>query len=125
MGIQNPVFERFGADTSVSDGMNRTDPGACQHGNRQFRDHRQIDAHPITLLNAVLFQYIGKSTDLSVKLLKGKCFLFAGSVPFPDEGGFVSSSGDQMTIQTIHRKVQFSPYKPLMDAFTEILLQYR
>ena len=73
--------------------MNGTDSGACQHGDRQFHDHGQINAHPVTLLNSVFLQYIGKTADLPVKLLVCKDFVLARVVTLPDKSSFVLSPG--------------------------------
>ena len=47
--VVDPVSQRFRREAAENDGMNGADAGAGQHGDRQLRDHGQIDGDPVAL----------------------------------------------------------------------------
>ena len=68
--------------------MNRTDSGAGQHGNRQFRNHGQVNGNPVALFNAQFLKDIGEFVDFIIQFLIGQCPAVA-DVSFPDDCRFV------------------------------------
>ena len=71
--------------------MNRTNPGAGEHGNRGFGDHRHVQGDSIAATNAKIFQCIGKAADALMELLIGNFLVPVGVVTFPQYGDLVTA----------------------------------
>ena len=109
--VLDPTFQGFSTKTSENHGMNRAYPGAGQTGHSQFRDHRHIDHHPVTLFNSLLLKEIGKAADLLMKFPVGKTSVFFGIISFPDQGNLISLFL-KVTIQAVVADIQLSTLKP-------------
>ena len=65
--------------------MNRADPRAGQHGNRQLRHHGHIDRDAVAGVDAELLECIGEFADFTMQLSVGE----RATVPrlaFPEDG---------------------------------------
>jgi sigma-54 dependent transcriptional regulator, acetoin dehydrogenase operon transcriptional activator AcoR len=54
------IFNCLGAESAKHDRMDRSDPRTSQHGDRRLRTDRHVDDNPVTFLDVVAFQYVGK-----------------------------------------------------------------
>ena len=102
--------------------MNGADSGASQHRDRRLGDHRQIDEHAISSLNAVLLEDIREAADLMMELLVSKrSFLawFAGAcrLAFPNERGFVRGGCSQVPVEAIVTDIELASRDPLGERF--------
>ena len=50
-GIVNAVAQRLGTESAKDNGVYRADARARKHGDHCFRNHRQVDGHPVALLH--------------------------------------------------------------------------
>jgi hypothetical protein len=88
------------------------DTGTGQYGNGQFRDHGQIDAHPISLLDPLVLEYVGKLAHPFMEFGIGNMLrLFLGVIGFKDNGGLIPTC-PQMPVYAIFGNVQLGPLEP-------------
>ena len=92
--------------------MNRADPCAGQHGNRQFRHQRHIDRDHVAPAYPQFLQRVGKPADLGVQHLVGQHAGLAG-LAFPDQGRLVPPRGLKMDVQTVVGNVCLPADEPL------------
>ena len=112
LGILQAVADGFGAEPAKDDAVRRADPGAGQHRNRQFRDHRQINRYPVALFYPQAFQPVGKAADLPIQVPIG-IDLPIPRLPFPDDGGLVAAGRVQMPVDAVVSGVEPAAAEPL------------
>src|SRR5262249_7980574 len=108
-------------EPSEHHGMDRSDPCTSQHGDRRLRTHRHVDDNPVTFLDVVSFQNVGKLADLAMKLLVSERLLIPG-FSFPDQRRFVPSSAVHMPVEAVLRDIQLPTDKPFGERL--VPLQY-
>ena len=91
--------------------MNGADPRAAKHRDRRFRNHRQVNRHPVTFLHAEAAQHVGELADLREELPIGECALIA-RFAFEDDRRLVASRRTHMAIEAVRRHVQLAVAKP-------------
>ena len=104
--------ERVRREAAEHDGMDGADPRAGEHGVSGFRDHRQIDRHPVAALDPVRLQHIGEAADGLVQLAIGDVLrLLRGVVGLEDDGGLLAALL-QMPVDAIGRDVEGAVLEP-------------
>ena len=94
--------------------MHRANPRARQHGNRCFRNVREINDDAIALFDFVALQHIRETANFAVQLLVCEGALVA-RFAFPDNCRLVppKTFGTQMSIETVFGNVQLPADEPL------------
>ena len=94
--------------------MHRANPRARQHGNRCFRNVREINDDAIALFDFVALQHIRETANFTVQLLVCEGALVA-RFAFPDNCRLVppKTFGTQMSIETVFGNVQLPADEPL------------
>ena len=110
-GILDAIAQGIGTERAEHHRVDRANPGAGQHGDRQLRNHLQVHANPVAFLDAERLEDIGEFAHFTVELPVGQLGILPGLVAFPDDGGLVTSRL-QVPIQTIDRDVGFATGKP-------------
>jgi len=87
------------------------DPGAGQHGNRQFRNHRHIDRDAVAFADAEFLERARELTDFGFQLAIGQGSHVAGFA-FPKDGGVVAPASVDLQIQTVVRQVGLAADEP-------------
>ena len=113
-GIGDPLAARLAAETTEHHGMNGPQPGARQHGDRQFRHHWHVDGHSVACLDASKIpQHGGKLVHPRVKFLICDCNVsFIFRFRHVKNGCFVSILC-QVAINTIVGNIKLATNKPL------------
>src|ERR1700689_3720034 len=91
--------------------MNRSDPCAGEHCNRNLRNHRQGNRDAIALFDAQGLQCIRTLADTLVKLPIADVFGTFWIVSLPDYRGLIAASF-QVTIQAVAGDVELSVIEP-------------
>src|ERR1700688_1474854 len=91
--------------------MNRSDPCACEHGNGDLRNHRQVNRDAIALFDAQGLQCIRTLTHALVKLPIADVFGAFWVVSLPDYRGFIAASF-QVAIQAVAGDVELAVIEP-------------
>ena len=91
--------------------MNRTNPGAGQHGIGSFRNHRHVNADPVTLADPLCLHRIGKPADMFMQLAIGDLRVVFRVIAFPDDRGLVAT-GFQMPVDAVNTGVQRTVFIP-------------
>ena len=73
-GVEYPVSQGLGREAAEDDRVDGADPCAREHGDRQLRDHGQINGDPVAFLHALLLEDIGEPGDLLKQLLVSDTF---------------------------------------------------
>lgn len=68
LGIDYPISQRVGTETSEHDRVHSTDTGAGEESEDSFRYHGKIQSYRVSLLDTHLCQDPGKSGDLAKQL---------------------------------------------------------
>src|ERR1051326_5216891 len=92
--------------------MRRTDAGAGEHCNWQFRRHAHVYGDTVALFHVQRLEDIGKLLDLAVELLISKRAYFAWFA-LPNDGGLVLTRSLHMPIEAVVGQVKLAAYKPL------------
>ena len=110
--ILNSIWEGLCRKTTKHNRMNRTHSSTGEHCNDWFQNHRHINTHPIPFFYSILFENIGKFTDLVEKFLIGDFFGGIGRcIWFPIKSDIMCLLRE-MSVETILCDVQFSSFKP-------------
>ncbi len=96
--------------------------GAGQHGVDGLGNHRHVDTHPVTFLDATTPEGICQPTDLVVQFPVGDVGVVCGIVAFPDNGRSISAV-IEMTIDTVVASVKLTADEPLCLAPREVGLR--
>ena len=107
----DPRGQRIRGKAAEDDGMHRPDPGAGEHGNSGFRDHRHIQAHTIPFPQTQCLHGIGEAADARMQFFIGDVPRDIRAVAFKDDGGLIAP-GFQMAVQAIGGDVQRAVFKP-------------
>src|SRR5690554_5473685 len=110
--VNNAGSQCFRRETTKHHRVDGTDTGTGQHGNGSFNNHRHVDGDDITLLDALIFQYVGKLTGFFVQFAVGNVAGNRGIIAFENNGGLVCAVF-QVTVQAVGRGVQHAVFKPL------------
>jgi hypothetical protein len=85
--------------------MDSADARASQHGDGDLGDHRQVDGHPVALLDPERFQPVGEAADPFVQIAIGDLVVVGGVVALPDDRHLVAAFF-QMPVEAVGRRVQ-------------------
>ena len=107
----NALLQTFGRKTAKHHRMNRADTRTGLHGNHAFNRHRHVDHHPVTLLNALRSQSIGKRNGARQQLAISD-FCHLPIVSLENQGDFLPQSSLDIAIQTVVGHIQAPIGKP-------------
>src|SRR5262249_15780574 len=96
--VVDAVPKRLRPQPAEYHGMSGADPGASEHGDREFGHHAHVDHHTVPCLNAQFLQNIPELADFAVKLLISESTDFA-RLAFPDESRLVLVPGGEMAVK--------------------------
>jgi len=111
-GILQAVIDRLAGKATEHHRVDRTDPRAGEHGDGGFGNHRHINDHAISGLDAVALEHVGKPADLAVELAVGQGTLITGFA-LPDDGGLVPKRPQRVAIHAVFADVELAPIEPL------------
>ena len=92
--------------------MHRADAGTGQHGNRQFRNQRQIQCDAIAAFDAETFQDVGKLAHLPVEIEVREGSPVA-RLALPDDRRLIAPEAADMPIDAVDARVQRAADEPL------------
>ena len=93
--------------------MDGADPGAGQHGEGGFGDHRKVQHNAVALAHAMRFQHIGHPADAFQQFGIGDVAGGGlGIIRFPDDCGLAAARGD-VAVNAIRRNVKGAILEPL------------
>ena len=104
LAIRDPANERFRRKAAKHYRVDRTDARACQHRNRRFWNHRQINRHPIAFTHAARTQSIRKAADALVELAIANVATDIGAITLINNRGLLTTHR-QMPIKAVHRHI--------------------
>src|SRR5438270_4346691 len=85
--------------------MDRTDSSASEHRDGGLGDHRQINRHPVALLDAPCLQRVREPAHRLVQLAVGDPAILARVVALPEDRGLLGTPW-QMAIDAVVRRVE-------------------
>ncbi|GBE21803.1 hypothetical protein BMS3Bbin01_01155 [bacterium BMS3Bbin01] len=102
------------AESAEDLGMDGAETGAGEHGDRQFGDHRHVERHPVTDLDATeAAQESGELVDTLIELLVGDHQgVFGLRLGHPDESRLVAA-GREVAVDAVVGGVQSPTDEPL------------
>ncbi|OPZ26777.1 MAG: hypothetical protein BWZ01_01950 [Deltaproteobacteria bacterium ADurb.BinA179] len=112
IAVFDPVSQGLGREASENDRMQDPDPGACQHGDDQLRNHGKVNGYHIPFLKPEVLEYVGELVDLAVQVPKGIYLPVVGVVAFENNGCLVLLRF-QVPVNTVVGRVELSAHKPL------------
>ena len=92
--------------------MDRADPRTGQHGVGRFRDHRQIERHPVAASDTLCLHHIGEAADPLVQLAIADPLTGSRVIPLPDDRRLVAPLG-QMPVDAVLRHVEHAVLEPV------------
>ena len=104
--------QRLGGEAGEDDGVHRADAGAGEHGVGGLGDHRQVDHHPVALLDAEPVQHVAELRHLLVQLAVADMRATVGVVALPDDRGLVGAGGE-VAVDAVGGDVQRAVLEPL------------
>ncbi len=104
VAIGDPARQRFRRKATKDNRMDRPDPSTGQHRIGRLQDHRHIDRHPVALLDAHLFEDIGKPADRAMQLPVCDSGIVRRVIAFPDECHLVAARR-QVAVDAVDRNV--------------------
>ena len=110
--VVDPVAQRLGREAPEDDRVDRPDPRAGEHRDRELRDHREVERDAVALADPEAPQDVGELGDLAVEVAVGQRPLVP-RFPFPDQRGLVFPSARQVPVEAVDGHVQLSPDEPL------------
>ena len=122
--ILDSVTQSLGAESAEHDAVDRADPGAGKHRDRQLGDHRQVYADTIALLYAMLLEYVGEFADIGIELLICKDPGLA-RLAFKYDSGLVLAPGIQVAVDAVVGHIDLAAGEPFELRLLEIGLGYR
>ena len=109
--VLDPVAQGVGGKAPEHHRVRGPDPCACQHRDGKLRDHRHVDGHAITPLDAERAQRVGASSDFVEKLCIGDRAAVSG-LAFEIERDLVAATGLHVTVEAVERDVQTATDEP-------------
>ncbi len=91
--------------------MDRSDPGARQHGDHSLGDHGHINSHNVATVHVLTAQCVGELADFGVQFAVGDFTVLGRIVTFPDDRNAVAALF-QMTVQAVVGHVQRAVGEP-------------
>jgi len=106
--------------------MHRTDPGTGQHRDGGLGYHRHVNRNPVSPVDALRLQNIGKFADFFMQFGIGNLAMLFGVVRLPDDRDLVTT-GRKMPIQTVVGDIELAAGKPVdvQILFVETPVAYR
>src|SRR5260370_36446461 len=99
------------AESTKNTRVARPDARTSQHRDRSFWNGRQINNTAIALADVVSLQTVREPAHFAMQLLISKRSLFA-RLAFPQNCGLVAAVCDEMSIQAVLGKIEFSADEP-------------
>ena len=114
LGIVDAITQRMRAEATEHHTVRRADAGTGEHGHRGFRNHRQVDVHPIALGYAEALQHVGEPFGLGQQFGVGDGARVAG-LTLEMDGHLVAPAGFHMAIEAVVAHVQLATHEPLRE----------
>src|SRR5262249_15457904 len=94
------------------DGMDRADASASEHGDRQLRNHREVEGDPIAFLHSEFTQDVSELADLAVEVAVRQRPLVA-RLALPDERRLVAARSREVAVHAVDGGVELAAHEPL------------
>jgi hypothetical protein len=94
--------------------MGRSDPRAGQHRDGGLGDHRQVDGHPVALLDAQLLEGVGELAHFAVEL-PVRVHPPVARLAFPDQRRLVGSPAIQVPVEAVVGHVELAADEPARE----------
>ncbi len=91
--------------------MDRADPGAGQHREGCFGDHRHVEDDAVALADAKTLQDVGEAADMVVELAIGDILRDRRIIAFPDNGCLVAA-GRHMAVDAVGADIELTVFEP-------------
>ena len=111
LSIVIAVRNRFGAEAAEDDRVDRPDPSAGQHRDRQLRDHRHVQRHAVAGLHSEFLQNIRELANFAMQILISQHARVA-RFALPDDRSLVLVGAEQMPVEAVVRQIEFATDKP-------------
>ncbi len=111
LGVIDPISKSKCAEPGINNTVYSADLGASEHHNSDFRNVWKIYRHPVSLLDAKRFEYIGKLVGSPVEVKIGHT-LPGTALAFKNDGYFVFAMALNMTVKGIVSNVGLASCKP-------------
>ena len=113
LGVDDPAGQSVGRESAEYDRVGGSDPGTRQHGDRQLRDHAEVDRHPVAALDPELRQGVGEPGHLLVELPVREG---PGIARLADPVvGHLVADGVEMAVEAVVRDIQGAIGEPLEE----------
>ena len=99
-GVVVPLGDRLGAEAREDDRVNRPDPRAGEHGDRQLGRHWHVDRDPVTLLDADRLEGVRELAYLLVELGVSERACVA-RLSLPEDGGLFAAAFVDVLVQAV------------------------
>jgi len=109
--IVDASLQCFGGKSTEHDAVNDAEPGAGEHGDGEFRNHRHVQDGPVAGFVAARLEHGREADHQPVQFLVGEHALFP-RLTFPDDGGFIFARRRQVTIQAVIGDVGLASGEP-------------
>jgi len=101
-------------ETAEYDRVDRADPGAAEHRDHRFRNHRHIDDHAVAFCYAARLEGARKPRRLVAQFSVTVLPDLAGDRAVVDQGGLPASAGSTMTVQRIVAGIDLGATEPFV-----------
>ncbi len=112
LAIDDPARQGLRRKAAEYDRMDGADAGAGKHGIGRFGDHRHVYCNAVALLDAMLFQDVGKTANRVVELIISDLLVEIGIVSLPDDRRLVAMRF-QVAIDAVVGDVSQPVFEPL------------
>jgi hypothetical protein len=123
LGVVDAHRQVVGREPAEHHRVNRTDPGAGQHGDGGFGDHRHVNDDPVALTHAQRLQYRREAVHFAVQFGVGVNLGFVGFRRDVDQRPLVGAVG-QMPVHGVVAKIGLAADKPLAKRRLAVVAQF-
>jgi hypothetical protein len=116
----HPLPHRFGRESTEDDVVGGADPRAGEHRHDDLRDHRQVDADDVPLLDAAVAERVGEALDIGEKVGVGDVALLA-LLPTPVEGDPVAVARLDVAVETVRRRIEPAVAEPPVEGSLRVV----
>ena len=102
-------------ESAKDDGVDGSEAGAGEHGDRGAGDHRHVDDHAVAFADALGCQRSGERGDLLLELGVGDRLLDAGDGRVVDKGRLVTAAGGDVPVDGVEAGVQLPVGEPVVE----------
>ena len=110
--VVDPDGELVGSEPAEHHRVDRTDPGACQHGDKRFRDHGHVDDDPVPGGNTLGGQGAGEDSHPVPQFPVGDLLLGPGDGAVVDNGELVPVTRFHVPVHGVVADIGLAAGKP-------------